>query len=293
MVVYSIKEIEKLSGVKAHTLRIWEKRYGIVVPERTKTNIRFYTDLHLKKILNISFLNRKDLKISKIAQLTDEEIKRKVSELSSIDVAFEDQLDVLVLSLLELDSYNFNKIVDLHIEQTGFENTMNDVIYPLMDKLGLMWMAGSLKSVHESFVTTIVKAKIIAATEKLENTKKKDKAQVMIYLKEHEDHELSLLFLEFLLKKYNYRVINLGDNVNINKIREAFQIVTPQYLFTIVNDSFQNGDLHLYVDQIQNMLSSTKFLLSGRQPILQGIKASNSTIVFKSMKETVEYLEKN
>ncbi len=291
MVVYSIKEIEKLSGVKAHTLRIWEKRYGIIKPERTDTNIRFYTDHQLKKILNISFLNRKDIKISKIAQLTEDELKRKVSELSDVDVAFEDQLDALVLSLLELDSYNFNKILDQHIEQIGFEQTMDEFIYPLMDKLSIMWMAGSIKSVHESFVTAIVRAKIIAAIDKLEGIKQDGKSKIIIYLPENEDHELSLLFLEYLLKKYHYEVINLGVNNTIHDIREAIHISGVDYLFTIINESFEGKNLSQYIERILDVNDKTTFLVSGAQPIQQGIKSSNRCIVLKSMKETIDYLD--
>lgn len=291
MVVYSIKEIEELSGVKAHTLRIWEKRYGIIIPNRTKTNIRYYTDLQLKKILNISLLNRNDIKISKIAKLSEEQLKRKVTELSAVDIAFEDQLDSLVLSLLELDSYNFNRIIDLRIDQKGFENTMEEMIYPLMDKLGLMWMAGSLKSVHESFVTSIVKSKIIAATESLKRENKACKSDVMIYLNEGEDHELSLLFLKFLLEKYNYGVINLGLDVGMHKLKEAFQIKQPNYLFTIINESFEFGDLNKYIEEINLHAPETVFLMSGSQPIQQGITNTDKLIIFKSMKETMDYLE--
>lgn len=291
MVVYTIKEIEKLSGVKAHTLRVWEKRYGIVQPNRTDTNIRFYTDDHLKKILNISFLNRNNLKISKIAQLSDEELKRKVSELSDVDIAFEDQLDALVLSILELDRFNFNKILDQHIELLGFEQTMKEMIYPLMDKLSIMWMAGSLKSVQESFVTTCVKAKIIIANEKLAFSKEEPKAIVMIYLPENENHELSLLYLDFLLKNRNYKVINLGTNISLDEAIDGLKLSDAPYVFTIVNDSFSGGGLKEYIDELTSRAPDTTLLISGMQPIQQKIKNSSNCKVLRSLDDTVKYLE--
>lgn len=291
MVVYSIKEIEKLSGVKAHTLRIWEKRYGVIVPSRTDTNIRFYTEEHLKKILNISFLNRHNHKISKIASLTDEELHRKVRELSSVDITFEDQLDALVLSLLELDSYNFNKIINQHIEQTGFESTMLELVYPLMDKLSVMWLAGSLKSAHEAFVTTAVKSKIIAATEKIEFIKHGSKASVLVFLPENEDHELSLLFLNFLLKKYHYKVVNLGINVALQPMKEAYDIFNPDFIFTIINDSFPSGGVKDYIHQLTENCPNAKMLLSGRQITLQSVKSGPNRKVFKSLTETMDFLE--
>ena len=131
MVAYSIKDLESLSGVKAHTLRIWEKRYGIIKPSRTDTNIRYYMDGDLQKILNITVLNRKGYKISKIAGMPNDEIRQKVAELNDVGVVFEDQLDAMMLSMFELDETKFNIILDHQISSKGFEETMNDIVYPL------------------------------------------------------------------------------------------------------------------------------------------------------------------
>lgn len=291
MVIYSIKEIEKLCGVKAHTLRIWEKRYGIIAPDRTDTNIRFYRECHLKKILNISFLNRNGLKISKIAQLSDEEMQRKVSVLSSVHVSFEDQLDALVLSLLELDSYNFNKILDQHIKQTGFEKTMIEMVYPLMDKLNIMWLAGSLKTVHEVFMTSSVKAKIIAATEKLDFNKSQSKASVLLYLPNKEDHELSLLFLNFLLKKHEFQVCNMGANVELEQIVEAYEICSPDFIFTIINDTLESGKLSIYLSEIHRQCPQSKILITGRQAAQQRLKDTDYLKVLKSLSDTLSFIQ--
>ena len=203
MVVYSIKDLEKLSGVKAHTLRIWEKRYGIIEPKRTDTNIRYYLDEDVQKILNIALLNKKGYKISKISKMTVAEIKAKVAEISEVDAQFEDQVDGLILSMLELDEAKFNRIIDHNIEQRGFEEAMEVVIYPLLDKLSMMWIAGSVKSVHENFVSSIIRRKMIVCIDKLSNkVKRSDK--IMIYLPEGETHELSLLYLHFVLKKRGF-----------------------------------------------------------------------------------------
>jgi len=145
MAVYSINDIEKLCGIKAHTIRIWEKRYNIITPRRTETNIRYYLDEDLQKILNISLLNRNNYKISKIAQMTDSEMKTLVSQLSDVTIEKEDNLDSLMFAMLELDEYKFNKILDHNISSRGFEETMNEVVYPLMEKLSMMWVAGSIK----------------------------------------------------------------------------------------------------------------------------------------------------
>ena len=128
MVVYTIKDLEKLSGVKAHTLRIWEKRYNIITPKRTPTNIRYYLDEDLKSILNIALLNRNGIKISKIAQMDESAIQKKVAEITDVDESFESQLDSLTISLLELDEEKFVKLMNKNFEQRGCTETMLEVI---------------------------------------------------------------------------------------------------------------------------------------------------------------------
>ena len=152
MVVYSIKDLENLTGIKAHTIRIWEKRYGIIEPRRTNTNIRYYLEEDLKKIMNIALLNRNGYKISKIAKLQNNDIHSIAAKLTDVDKTFENQLDGLTLSVLELNEDNFLKIFNANISQNGFKQTMLDVIYPLLDKLGMMWMTGSIEPIHENFV---------------------------------------------------------------------------------------------------------------------------------------------
>ena len=139
MAVYSINDIEKLSGVKAHTIRIWEKRYDILANRRTDTNIRYYLDEDLELILNIAHLNKKGIKISKLATMTPEEIKQKIADSCEVDVIFENHIDGLMLSMFELNEYKFLKLLNHHIREIGFEKTMDDVIYPMLDKLSVMW----------------------------------------------------------------------------------------------------------------------------------------------------------
>ncbi len=162
MIIYSISDIEKLSGVKAHTIRIWEKRYGIIPNRRTDTNIRFYTDEDLQIILNIALLNRRGYKISKIASMNNEEIKQAVAAFCEVDEMFENQIDALTLAMLELNEYNFLKIFDQHLKNIGLEKTMDEIIYPFLDKLSIMWVAGSVRGVHEAFVTNIIKSKLFS-----------------------------------------------------------------------------------------------------------------------------------
>ena len=161
MVVYSIKDVEKVTGVKAHTIRIWEKRYNIIEPKRTESNIRYYLDDDLKHILNIALLNRNGIKISKISGMDTAEIQRRVAEIADIDESFEGQLDTLTISLIDLDEVKFLKIFEKNLQERGFVNTMLELIYPLLDKSAMMWITGSIKAIHEKFVSNLIKRKSI------------------------------------------------------------------------------------------------------------------------------------
>ena len=167
MAVYSIKDLEKLCGIKAHTIRIWEQRYDIVKPKRTKTNIRYYMDTDLKILLNVALLNRNGLKISKIAGMSQDEIARKVSEISVIDFDGDAKLDALMLSMIEMDELKFDRIVSTNIRQIGFERTMLEVIYPFLDKLSLMWLTGSIVPAQENFISNLIRQKIVVAIDSL------------------------------------------------------------------------------------------------------------------------------
>lgn len=289
MIVYSIKDLEKLSGVKAHTLRIWEKRYGIIEPKRTETNIRYYLDEDVQKILNIALLNKKGYKISKISKMTTDEIKTKVAEISEVDAQFEDQVDGLILSMLELDEAKFNRIIDHNIEQRGFEEAMEVVIYPLLDKLSMMWIAGSVKSVHENFVSAIIRRKMIVCIDQL-SSKVQRSDKIIIYLPEGETHELSLLYLHFVLKKRGFEVLNLGTHVPLIDVVEGHLIFKASYIFTIFNDSFSETPLQPYLDQMKNNLGSAKIIISGYQTISQNLTLNNQITVLHGLKEIRSFL---
>jgi len=292
MVAYSIKDLESLSGIKAHTLRIWEKRYSIFRPNRTDTNIRYYKDEDLQKVLNISLLNRKGVKISKIAEMSDTEIKQKVAELTEVGFGFEDQIDSMMLAMFELDESKFNLIIDHQIKAEGFEKTINNVLYPLLDKLSTMWMAGSVKSVHENFVSNIIKRKIIVEIDNIIRCEKFNGTRCLIYLPEYETHELSLLYLQFILVKNSVKVINLGTNVPIIDVLEGKNIFQPHFIFTIFNDSFSETPLQPYIDDLAKNATESQILISGFQTSSQKLKLPNNVKILNSLDQVKSFVLK-
>ena len=290
MTVYSIKDLENLSGIKAHTLRIWEQRYGIIEPGRTKTNIRYYTDKDLKLILNIALLNRNGIKISKIAKMNEEEILEKVATISEINFENDVQLDALTLSMIEMDEYKFDRIISTNIQQLGFERTMIEMIYPFLDKLSLLWLTGSINPVQENFMTYLIRQKLIAAIDSIPTALGLSIPKFLIYLPEGESQELSLLFMHYLLKSRRFKVIYIGKSVSIPDIQDAYRIHKPNYIYTIISETFVKPSVKEYISALTANFPNTQMLLSGYQVLVQNIQSSQQVTVLKNLDETISFL---
>lgn len=213
MAVYSIKDLEKLSGIKAHTIRMWEKRYNLVDPHRTHTNIRYYTDHDLKKILNVALLKRHGIKISNIVRLNEAELKEEIIRISNTSHSHENFLDSLIISMIELDHHKLTGIIDRSISKIGFKETVTNVLYPFLEKVGILWQAGDVNPVQEHFVSLLIRQKIIAATDRLSNIFRPDAKKFILLLPEGEWHELGLLFAQYLILESGHEVIYLGQSV--------------------------------------------------------------------------------
>ncbi|MEO0723239.1 MAG: MerR family transcriptional regulator [Bacteroidota bacterium] len=291
MAVYSIKDLEKLSGIKAHTIRIWEQRYGILEPQRTKTNIRYYQDEDLKILLNVALLNKNGIKISKIAKMGDQELAEKVAAISEINFEDGTQLDALTISMIEMDEDKFDRIVNTNIEQIGFERTMMEVIYPFLDKLSLLWLTGSINPVQENFISYLIRQKIISAINStpLNSTQENDK--IMLYLPEGERQELSLLFMHYLLKSRNKYVVYLGQDISLADLLDANRIHQADYIFTMITETFAQEPVQDYVDRLAEAFPSTHILLSGYQVVAQDVQATNHITVLRSLDQMLSFIQ--
>lgn len=291
MVVYSIRDLEKICGIKAHTLRIWEKRYDLLVAQRTATNIRYYTEEDLKFALNLSILYRNGCKISKLAKFTKEEIRSQVAEITEIDNSFEKSLDTLSIAMLELDEYKFVHILDKNISQKGFDSTMETVIYPLLEKINLMWVASSINEVHEQFVLNIIKQKIIVEIDKLPIARNSEPNSFMLYLPENESQKLSLYYMFYMLRSRNFPVFFLGEEVSYNKLKSAVSLMKTDYIFTIINESFSEKPLQPYIDKIAAEFDAT-LILSGYQALNQSVVASDKCKILSTLNHVLEFTDK-
>jgi DNA-binding transcriptional MerR regulator len=280
--IYSIKDLEKLSGIKAHTIRIWESRYGIINPKRTKTNIRYYQDEDLKFVLNIALLNKNGIKISKIAKMSKREIAEKVAAISEINFENATQLDALTLSMIEMDEYKFDRIISTNIQQLGFERTMLEVIYPFLDKLGVLWLTGSINPVQENFMSYLIRQKIIVAIDQEPLVQPdNDVKKFLIYLPEGEKQELSILFMQYLVKSRRNAVIYIGQEITLADLKDACNIHQPDYIFTMITETFAKEPVQNYVDKLAANFPASQVLLSGYQVVAQKVEPPSNVSIFE------------
>lgn len=228
---YSIKELESLSGIKAHTLRIWEKRYNLVSPERTETNIRFYSDEDLRKILNVSLLTNSGKKISEIASFSDDELCKAVLEINDEQVLNLKRVNQLIVAMSDFNEVGFHDLYDTFVGELGFEKTFTEVIHPYLEKVGILWLSGEIQATQEHMVTNLIRSKLICAIENLEYPTKA-KQSALLFLPEGEFHELGLLFFNYLLRKSGIKVYYLGQSTPIRQTVDLINSFKPKYILT-------------------------------------------------------------
>lgn len=262
---YQINDLERLSGVKAHTIRIWEKRYGLITPHRTDTNIRYYDDVQLKKILNVASLSMVGFRISKIAAMDDAVLKAQVKKSQSLEVGekkYEFYINDLIVSMLDFDEQLFNDLLEHISKQFGVQDSMIKIVYPFLHKTGVLWRVDETMPVQEHFATNLIKRKLFTLISLLSKPKHLDK-KIILFLPSNEWHEIGLLFAEYLLRLQGYQTVNLGQNVPILDIEIVVQKVNPQYLLTfLTSDSHQEEILQLQMLLLNNY-TNCQCLLAG------------------------------
>ncbi|WAC40517.1 MerR family transcriptional regulator [Pedobacter sp. SL55] len=259
---YSIKELEVLTGIRAATLRMWEKRYQIITPLRTQTNIRYYGNEHLKLLLNVNVLNRSGIKISHIAKMNASEIIEKVKDLSFVKTGDEDLFDGLMLSMIDLDEALFHQAFYKAVARLGFEDTINRIIFPFFSRIGIMWQIDSINPAQEHFISNMVRQKLIAAIDNTATIMDAKAKKVLMFLPETELHELGMLFLNYLLKNKGYRTIYLGQAVPLNDLSRILQISDPDILITSVFNSISLGDITAFVNKLIVVPSTKKVFIA-------------------------------
>ncbi|MFN3555694.1 MAG: MerR family transcriptional regulator [Bacteroidales bacterium] len=265
MIHYSINDLEKITGIKAHTIRIWEKRYSVVSPERTDTNIRVYNDKDLKKLLNISTLNKHGFKISEIVQMGKEKLCEKILEISNTSSDHESSINNLIISMIEMDEDKFEKVLSSAIIKIGFEKTITHIIYSFLEKVGILWQVGTINPAQEHFITNLIRQKLIIAIDGQENSPKPEAKTFLLFLPENELHELGLLFYSYIIKKSGHRVIYLGQSVPLKDILEVIKIRNADYIITYFVAALETRQIPDYLKKVSQGFDNKDIFIAGYQ----------------------------
>lgn len=262
---FSIKNLEHLSGIKAHTIRIWEKRYNLFEPERTDTNIRLYNLEILQKLLNVTLLYNNGYKISKIASLSHQEINENVHKLTINKNADDWSLGLFKLAMINFDQRLFTKTFNDLLEQFSFSEIFKNVFVPLMNELGVLWQTNSISPSHEHFITSLIKQKIHAMCEDLQqNSTRRTDRRFVLFLPDNEIHELGLLYLQYEVLNNGFQCVFLGQSVPIESLSNLIDIGEPitfisyftiepaqdkieSYLNTFNSEIIENIDSELWI----------------------------------------------
>jgi DNA-binding transcriptional MerR regulator len=292
--VFSIKDLENLSGIKAHTIRIWEKRYNILEPMRTDTNIRLYNIESLQKLLNISLLQDYGYKISKIATYPEEKIPELVLEIISKNNAQNYAINSFKMAMMNFDQQIFFNTFDWLISEKPFSRVFTDHLLPLLKELGLLWQTQTISPANEHFISHLIKQKILTYTEPLQiiEPRRTDKVFVLS-LPLNEIHQIGLLYLQYEILLKGYKTIYLGESMPIENLEELtrhFNNITFVTFMTVQPDHSAVND---YVKTMEEKLlvQGNEIWIIGRMTEhIDRKNLSPKTFVLDSLEETVNKL---
>ena len=290
---YSIKDLEHLTGIKAHTIRIWEQRYNIIEPSRTDTNIRYYVDSDLKRLLNISVLVNGGLRISKVAKMSSLEIQDAVLDKARYEGSYSTQVNGLKIAMLDFNEDLFETIFNQSMIKFGSDETFRSIIGSFIKEVGVLWQTNAISVAHEHFVSNIIRQKLFSAIDQIPSVSDKEAQRFLLYLPSQELHDLGLLYLHLILKRRGFKVVNLGQSCPLEYLKEVHHKVKFDYLISIFTTNPYDDEMD---DYLRNLVAEfpdkrTEFLFAGFQ--LREYKWSgkdNRVHVFRSMDQLVRSL---
>jgi DNA-binding transcriptional MerR regulator/methylmalonyl-CoA mutase cobalamin-binding subunit len=286
---FTIKDLESLSGIKAHTIRIWEQRYGFIKPQRTATNIRYYSNDELKTLLNVSLLNKHGYKISKIDQMTAEQMQQSILSLPGSDAIQERLVNEMVHLMVELQVNDVDSLLAEQIKLNGVEHTILELIFPFLERIGILWLTGHINPAQEHLITNLIRQKLLVAIENTSPSIRKS-ATALLFLPEGEYHEMGLLFLYYLLKSSGVLVYYIGANAPISDVAYVVEAKKPTVIFTHITSAGSKFSMEKFLDRINKKIPNTSIVITGLTT-QQYKKPVPATVQFmKSLSEVKDYI---
>jgi len=260
--IFSIKDLEHFTGIKAPTIRIWESRYNLFTPNRTPTNIRFYSGEDLKKLLNIAHLINHGFRISRLAGLSHAELNDLVQKNLVLD-DFAPMIDRLISDMIRFDQLAFENRLNEVINSLGFEEAVYRIIFPLFGKIGVLWQTDTVNPAMEHFVSNIIRRKFITAIDS-QITVKPGARTFLLFLPEREQHEMGLLLALYLIRKNGHIGIYLGQNVPTEAVVSTWEVVQPDYMLIHMTSQIESDELHKYLKNLSQKTRGAHILVSGQ-----------------------------
>jgi len=289
MNAFTIKDLENLTGIKAHTIRIWEQRYGFLKPQRTDTNIRYYSNEELKKILNISLLNKYGFKISHIDKMNEQDMAEKINGINLQEAQQERIINAMIQCMVDMALEGFENLLDDHIRQRGIERTIHQIIFPFMERIGVLWVTGHINPAQEHLVSNIMRQKIIVGIDAMSNTVHSGKS-CALFLPEGEYHELGLLFVQYLLKNSGIYVYYLGSNVPLDDVEYLVNHKKPDFIYTHLTSVSNAFSFERFLTQAIKRFGSIQLVISGRMASSYEKKIPSQILFKRSLKEVMEFI---
>ncbi len=246
--------MENLSGIKAHTIRIWEKRYNIFAPERTTTNIRLYNLENLQKLLNVTFLYNSGFKISKICKLTNDEIKQAIQELTEKKGDKDHFIDELKLSMFSYDQFKFEQTYSRILSEMSFREAFSDVFIPLLEFVGVQWLSDNITTSHEHFVTSLILQKLMINIERVQSVRPDKRKVYVLFLPDNEIHELGLMYVNYELSRSGYQTIYLGPSVPIESLESIISCYSSISFVSYFTVYPTKSEVNAYLAEIDNKI---------------------------------------
>ena len=280
---FSISDLEQLSGIKAHTIRMWEQRYDILRPVRTATNIRTYSDDDLRRLLNVATLCSNGYRISKVAQLSEQELSQAVISCNEDAHDYCQQVNSLLAAMLEMNEPQLNRVLNQSIHELGFELAIMHVAYPFLQRIGVMWQAGSVNPAQEHLVTNLLRQKMMAATDVLASVLPAVARRWVLFLPEGEMHELALLFMNYALRARGHHVLYLGQNLPIKELQAVCATYRPHAICTVMTAVPERDRVQEFVDDLIRLCPEPLLCLYGPLAQTEGLRIPANAARFRLM----------
>ncbi len=288
MDAFTIKDLENLSGIKAHTLRIWEQRYDFLKPNRTLTKIRYYTNDELKLVLNIALLNKYGYKVSHINKMDGVEMQEKILSLNNAQAQQERIINELIQHMVDLNMEAMESVLDTYVLSRGIEKTILQIIFPFLEKIGILWLTNHINPGQEHLVTNMVRQKLIVGIEGLQPILKVKKS-VLLFLPAGEFHEMGLLFMHFLLKSRGVNVIYVGANIPIKDVEYVVKVKKPDYLYCHLSTG-TSFNFDKFLNSMSTVFPDIPTVISGHLTNTYQKKIKSPVLFKRSFAEVMEFV---